>query len=318
MLDKKTHLLTHAGCMDGSGAAILFRHAGGDPKHIRWMNPGHIDEDLRESSVFKDPSLPILMVDIAPGSQNMVTDLLGRGNFQVIDHHGSSERFAAYDHFEISVGNRACGTEMFRGWLADNGHLGQNMRTFDHPSYRRLAHIIDDHDRWVLKHPMSRQMPRFFAFTGQQEFVERFMNVQERFADEKDSYWTPFEAEMLALVEKSQARRFNNLMTKFHKRGLVFEGRPVVVGYLFSGEVNNSELLHTYLDQNPDVDLACQINFDLNKVSLRSVDRVDITKFAAPFGGGGHRNSGGHPIRDGLVDHIISCVHDMRKDPYAG
>jgi oligoribonuclease NrnB/cAMP/cGMP phosphodiesterase (DHH superfamily) len=165
-----------------------------------------------------------------------------------------------------------------------------------------------------LSKEFSKELPRFFAFTGQQEFVDRFMDVR-RFAIERESYWTEQEKELMRLVQHANERRHASLLRKFRKRKVFWaeENREIVIGYIISGEVNNSELLHRYLTENPDVDLACQINFDHNKVSFRSNDRVDITKFAKKFGGGGHKNSGGQPMPDGMSDLVIERMgHDGR------
>lgn len=299
------HLFTHAGCMDGSGAAIIFRHAGGAPENIHWVKAGTVDECLAESKIVENPNVPLLLVDIAPDSIDGAMYLNRRGNFFVIDHHKSAERFADKPGFVISVGNTACGTELFREWLVKNG-----MTFLDSPPYQRFAALIDDHDRWVLKHPMSKEIPRFFAFAGQQQFVERFMNITDRFAHESErGYWTPFEVQVLGMIEQAQIRRFKGLLSRFIQRRTEFDGRQITVAYIISGEVNCSELLHAYLDKHPEADVACQINLDLNKVSLRSNDKVDITKFAAKFHGGGHRDSGGHGLPDDLSRRIIEAVH---------
>jgi oligoribonuclease NrnB/cAMP/cGMP phosphodiesterase (DHH superfamily) len=293
--------------MDGSGAAILFRHAGGNPKNIHWVKPGYVDEAIADSKVSQNPNIPILFVDVCPYSEDAVEFLHNRGNFHVIDHHGSAEKYADRPGFVISRGNQACGTEMFRHWLFQGG-----MKQFGEHEFKRFANIIDDHDRWRLQHPFSIQMPRFFAFTGQQEFVERFMDVKGRFSEEKLSYWTPFEAEVYALIDRTTQRRFLGLMTKFSQRRIEFDGKKILVAYVVSGEVNCSELLHMYMEENPDVDMAVQINLDYNRLSLRSNGKVNITKFAAQYDGGGSPNSGGHPMPDDLTSKIIELVH--RRD----
>ena len=298
------HLFTHAGCMDGSGAAILFRHAGGDPKNIHWTPAGHLGEVLAEASVTKNPNIPILIVDVSPESEDVAMFLHDRGNFKVIDHHGSAAQFHGRPGYEVPLQNDACGTELFRRWLVASG-----MGLFTDKPFERLALMIDDHDRWVLQKPMSIQMPRFFAFTGQQEFIERFMDVRVRFAEEKDYYWNEFEKQMLQLIERAQARRFSKLMDKFIVKPVKFGDREIKIGYIISAEVNCSELLNEYLKLHPEVDLSCQINIDLNKVSLRSIDKADITEFVKPWHGGGHKNAGGHGIPDGLNDFIIHSLH---------
>ncbi len=300
------YLITHAGCMDGSATAIMFMHAGGLRKNIRYVSPDKVDETIAESSVFIDPSRQVLFVDVCPASDDALLFLESRGNFDVIDHHASAKRFADRPGFHIDVENSACGCENFRQWLVRGG-----MAKFDGYPWRRFAQIVDDHDRWILKEPMSIQMPRFFVFTGQQEFVERFMDVEERFNVSRaaeTTYWTPAESDILRLIENAQARRFRRVMDKFWIRPVDFRGKSYTFAYVISGEVNNSELLNAYLKDHPGVDAACQINFDLDKVSLRSNGRLNITEFAMERGGGGHPNSGGYPIPDGIVDKILEAL----------
>lgn len=297
-------LITHAGCMDGSAAAIMFMHAGGQKKNIRYVTPDRVDEAIAESSVFKNPSNQVLFVDVCPASDDAYLYLENRGNFTVIDHHKSALKFAGRPGFLIDVENRACGSENFRLWLAKGG-----MMKFTAYPWYRFGQIVDDHDRWQLKEPMSIQMPRLFAFTGQQEFVERFMDVEERFKDVKPDYWTDTERELLRLIENAQARRFRKVMEKFWVKSVQFNGREYKIAYVISGEVNNSELLNLYLAEHPEVDATCQINFDLDKVSLRSNGRLNITEFAMTKGGGGHPNSGGHPLPDGMVEKVFEALN---------
>ncbi len=304
------HLFTHAGCMDGSGAAILFRHAGGDAKNVHWVKAGHVEEALAESRAVQNPSIPILLVDIAPGTEEGAAFLHERGNFHVIDHHKSAEFLHGRAGFHVPRENLACGTELFREWLEDNG-----MPKFGMPPFKRLASVIDDHDRWVMQQPMSIEIPRLFALIGQKEFVERFMDVEGRFGEERGNYWTPAEAEMLELISKAQATRFKHLCeNRFIQRKQMFEGREILIGYIISDEPNCSELLHQYLALRPEVDVAAQINLNLGKVSLRSEGRVDCMRFAQsindlPGQAGGHANAAGHSLPDGLNELIIRSVH---------
>jgi oligoribonuclease NrnB/cAMP/cGMP phosphodiesterase (DHH superfamily) len=297
-------LITHAGCMDGSAAAIMFMAAGGLRKNIRYVSPDKVDDAIAESSVFKNPNKQVLFVDVCPHSDDALFFLEQRGDFTVIDHHASAKKFAGRPGFLIDIENKACGSENFRRWLERGG-----MTKFGSYPWFRFAQIVDDHDRWILNEPMSIQMPMLFAFTGQQEFVDRFSNVEERFKHASDLYWDPIELELIKLVRNAQDRRFRRIMDKFQTQMVNFKGKEYIIGYVISGEVNNSELLHKYLEQHPEADAACQINFDLDKVSLRSSGRLNITEFAMERGGGGHSNSGGHPLPDGMVKKIFEALH---------
>lgn len=291
--------------MDGSGAAIMFMHAGGKRENIHWVNPGEVDEELADSPAVQDFTKQILLVDVCPSNPDTIDFLEQRGNFTVLDHHLTAEKWADKPGFIISVGNLACGTEMFRRWLSHGG-----MEKFDHFPYRKLAELIDDHDRWVLKTKFSIEMPRFFAFAGQQEFTERFYDVYKRFDTERESYWTDSEVDTMKIIQNAQDRRWRRVMQRFQVRPVLFDGEVKMVAYVISGEVNCSELLNKYLKDHPEVDAAVQLNFDTNKVSIRSVgDKFHSADFCGMFAGGGHKNAAGHPIPEGMVEDIIRRLH---------
>lgn len=302
-------LFTHSGCMDGSAAAILFVAAGGKSENVRFVPAGEVDEVLSESSVIRNPNRQILLVDIAPRSDETVHFLDGRGGCVVIDHHSTSSRLSGHPGYLIDVHNSACGCENFRRWLVRCG-----MERFDEHPWRRFTQIIDDHDRWVLREPMAIEMPRFFAFAGQQEFVRMFSNVEERFVGQRERYWTQEEEALLQMIQRSQERRFRKLSEQFIVTTLEFEGKMLRVAYIISGEVNCSELLNDYLSSHIGVDVACQISIDGNRVSLRSrAGEVDVAKLASRFGGGGHPAASGHPLPKGLVDLIIKETHKCQS-----
>lgn len=305
MIDlKKYKLYTHAGCLDGSAAAILFVHAGGKKENIRFVAAGHLDEALVESQEFMGTEIPVIMVDVCPADRQVARFISARANTYVIDHHASSINFSNFPGFVIDVNNTACGSELFRRWLVEGG-----LTEFDGYAFKRFTQIIDDHDRWQMKIPFSLEMPKLFAFIGQAEFINRFTDVQKRFASEQESYWTDFEREIMKLVQKEQDRRYRRDLKRFVVIKREFEGQTITIGYVISAEINNSEMLNMYLTEHPEVDMACQICPDLNKVSLRSNDKVDITRFATLFGGGGHKNAGGHGLPDELTRKVAELVH---------
>jgi len=293
--------------MDGSGASILFEHAGGLKKNIHWVSAGTVEHAITDSSVMANPTIPVLLVDIAPLTEEGMQFLHDRGNYRILDHHKSAERFAGRPDCTISVGNKACGTEMFRQYLVAGG-----MVKFDSWPFKRFAALVDDNDRWQLQLPMSIEMTRLFAFIGQKKFVQWFMDIEKRFQFEKDYYWYPEEQKLLDVLSESQEMRFKYLIENKFKKFMSCDGdkkRDVMVGYIISAEVNCSELLSKYLSTHNDIDIAMQINLDLGKVSVRSNGRVDLSKYAKMFGGGGHENSAGYPIPSRVYEDIVSGIH---------
>jgi len=313
------HFYTHAGCMDGSAAAILFRHAGGKKQNIHWVPAGRAEEEMKKSGPINDPNIPILMVDISPGSVDFARFLVARGNVWIIDHHVTAIYLnGMHPNFFVDEKNEACGCENFRRWLVRNNivpneeFMVHDSRpfTFDSEHYRKLTMYIDDHDRWQHKHPWSMEIAKFFAFVGQKDFVERFMNLDNRFGlVNRTEYWTPFEKDLMKLLTRIQESKYRSAFEKMQVVDRNFFGRTYRTAYIISDEVNNSEMLNLYLKEHDEVDLAVQISFGLQKVALRSIDRVDVSAIAQKYGGGGHKNAAGHPLPKGMIQEIIGGTH---------
>lgn len=315
------HLYTHSGCMDGSASAILFRHAGGKKQNIHWIPAGRAEEEMKRSAAINDPNIPILMVDISPGSEDFARFLVARGNVWIIDHHISAKYLnGMHPNFFVDEENKACGCENFRQWLVNNKIMpidgwtsidpdNEPAEGFNAECFVNFTTIIDDHDRWQLKIPFSIELPKFFSFVGQKDFCERFMNVRERFRYKKDSYWTSFEEDLMNLLRRIQESRYRAAFEKMQVMRRMFFGKEYNAAYIISDETNNSEMLNLYLKEHPEVDVAIQISFGLQKVALRSIDKIDCSKLAQQFGGGGHKNAAGHPLPKGLIMEIIGDMH---------
>ena len=315
------HLYTHAGCMDGSASAILFRHAGGKKQNVHWIPAGRAEEEMKRSGPINDPNTPILMVDISPGSDDFARFLVARGNVWIIDHHISAKYLnGMHPNFFVDEANIACGCENFRQWLVENKIMpidgwtridtdNEPAEGFNAQCFVRFTRLVDDHDRWQLKIPFSIEMPKFFSFVGQKDFVERMMNVRERFAFEKNSYWSSFESDLMQLLKRIQESRYRSAFDKMQLMQRSFLGKQVMAAYIISDEVNNSEMLNLYLTEHPEVDVAIQISFGLQKVAMRSIDKVDVSEVCKKYGGGGHKNAAGHPLPKGMIHEIIGSTH---------
>lgn len=296
---------THAGCMDGSASAILFMHAGGLKENIHYVPAGRVDAFFSDRWERKWDSAPIIMVDVAPNEKETIEFLENRPNTTVIDHHKTSEGLIGRRNFVIDAKNLACGCENFRRWLVDN-----RFDQFETAAFKRFTAIVDDHDRWLLNEPFSLQLAKFLSFVGQKDFVERFMDVELRFGYLKGDYWTDFERDLMKLIERRQDTSFRSTLNKVQVREREFEGRLYRVGYVISDEVNNSEMLNLLLQERPEIDVACQISFGLQKVSLRSRQNgPDVSRWCKRFRGGGHAAAAGHPLPEGLLMGIIEGMH---------
>lgn len=304
---RRFHLFTHAGCMDGSACSILFQRAGGLKENVHYIVAGRVDNFLADQWERRWDTVPMIMVDVAPQNPISVDFLSHRSETVVIDHHVSNSGLAGVPNFIIDVNNDACGCENFRRWLVRN-HFEQ----FDEVWFKRFTALVDDHDRWILQNPESLNLAKLLSFLGQKDFVERFMNVEARFALHMDTPWSDFEKDLIALINRRQATQYRSLLNKVQVLERPYDGRTIKVGYVITDEINNSEMLNFILDNRQDIDAAVQINFGLQKVAMRSRGpnpKVDVAKFAKQYGGGGHATASAHPLPQGLIREILERTH---------
>lgn len=289
-------LVTHMGCMDGSGCAIMFLRAGGKKENIFYVAAGMTDRFMKKDFEQFAGSKFVIFGDIGFSEESSYPDLLEkRGSCVLLDHHKTALHLS--DRRWCDVRMDACGTELVRRYLV-----------LEDPSSKALAALIMDHDIWLRKDPNSERLASFTVFAGQDVFVERFLD-----RDVTERVFTKTEEEMMRMVEHRRDGIIDQLLKKTQVREVAWhnqEGhrRLARVGYVISSVMDTSLFLDRMCSVY-DIDIACQINVERNSVSLRSRNGYDVSEFAAAFGGGGHKAASGHRLAEGIVDDILSQVH---------
>lgn len=93
----KTGLVTHKGCLDGTGSALMFLWAGGRRENILFRNPSTCDLTPEEAAPFDE----VWFADLCPSTMD---DPAGGKPFLVFDHHASNARkFADSEHCTFSM-----------------------------------------------------------------------------------------------------------------------------------------------------------------------------------------------------------------------
>lgn len=296
--------------MDGSACAILFLNAGGKRENIRFVAAGMLERFIKKDELMGKDDF-IIFADVGINDAKYFDLLSGRGNFVFIDHHQTS--LAAKDKDAAFVDMDGCGAELLRRYLAK--HVDPK---FDRFTFRSFTTVIDDQDRWLNRHPASQELSMFVAMAGQQDFIERFLDVTERFSVpsyeemhlKTSGFFKDFEKEFLKVMIRRRDENIETALKKVVVKDMDFPGvGPVKVGYLVSGDPNISLILHIMLDKHPEIQLACQISVDRMSVSLRSRGDFDTTRISTLFGGGGHKAASGHRLEKELVQIIIDEVH---------
>lgn len=302
-----TILITHKGCSDGTGCALMFLEAGGKLENIHFVSAGKVDDYIKENNLLDDPRF-ILMADISVSKEDCIAALEKRGNVLILDHHKTSIEPLGQKSW-ATIDMSACGTELLRR------HLNLN-----EDYYVDYAAIVDDIDRWVRnKLPWSEDLAEFHRFVGQEEYLKSFYytGLKRRHKDtwifgtfayrHLSSWLFPNEQEVLQFVKRRRESKIKEAVEKVIIRDVEINGELVKIGYTLS---KGSDLLAVaMLEKYPDIEVACFFNLETGSVSLRSRGEFDVTKIASLYGGGGHRASAGHYMPRSLIMEFVEGIH---------
>lgn len=309
--------------MDGSACAILFLNAGGKKENIRFVGAGVLESFIKKNELMATNDF-LIFADVGITDPKYYSLLQGRGNFVFIDHHATSLVLEEVeDRSQLYIDMGGCGAELLRKYLA----AVVNPK-FDRHSFRSFTAVVDDQDRWLNRYPASQELIMFVSMAGQEDFIERFLDVTERFSlpsfvemqqgDESvdlqplktTGFFKEFETEFLKVMIRRRDENIETALKKVVVKEQDFPGvGKVKVGYLVSGDPNISLILHLMLDRHPEIQMAVQISLDRNSASLRSRGDFDTTKVSTLFGGGGHKAASGHKLDKDLAKMIIDEVH---------
>lgn len=305
------HLVTHVSCMDGAGCAIMFLASGGKRENVHFIAAGTLSKFIKKDPLWKSDRF-IIFADVGLNvNEAGYTDTMEkRGNCVVVDHHSTSRHMESREWTYIDMD--ACGSELLRRYLVLHGFMFDHHPLLD--SYRKLANIIDDFDRFVMKDQRSDDMSMLMTFYGQQKFIDKFQRPYLRFQDE--NFWTELENEILPILTRKRREAIDKILKRVKVRDVTVEEFfhfPVRIAYVVTGDPNISMLLDEVLRSNPDCMMACSIDPDRTSVSLRSRGEFDVSEFAGLFGGGGHKQAAGHHMNMSLFDELVDGVHDLQN-----
>lgn len=266
---KQVVVLYHADCPDGFGAAwAAWKKFGARASYI----PVHHHESLPKGIHGKE----VYMVDFTyPAS---VIKKLMRENIRVtaIDHHISTKETTLMTHKSLYA-------------LHHSGAVLSWM--YFHPKKKlpTLLRYIEDRDIWNWKLPHAKEI-LLYADLVPHEFAK----------------WSTLVRYMETVFGRKKARESGGWMLKYHndvvkkiaekKEMVKFEGHLVYAvnaPHIFASDVGALLCKETEF-----AIIWSEYEGDL-RVSLRSRGRVDVSKIAAKYGGGGHRAAAGFSVQRG-------------------
>lgn len=244
---------------------------------------------------------------------------------QLLDHHATganaAERFAWY-----KLDTTRCATLITYHWLQEHYHFDKDN------TLATIVKAINAIDIWVSDDALfeygkvmlgmisgAREINRILFPAQDRAFKLSLIEAAKERVDESDA---PIKLDdELHQIKKSFFREEKNntkdnlvafyvtdlLSTDRARLTIEYKGYKGILGY----NVGNTSIIgNTFLINNPEYDFYMDVNFRGN-FSLRSNNKLDVSKMAAKIGnGGGHPNASGGKI-DGYKDSFVYA--DVRQ-----
>lgn len=252
--------------MDGYGAAYAAWKVLGESAKYFKVNYGY--------KLNVDKGDTVYMVDFSVKRPEILKMCEKAEKVIIIDHHITAKKEliwkGAPDNLEVTFDEKKSGAVL--AW--EYFHPGKKMPA--------IFHNIQDYDLWKFKVPHSKATALWFDKNvwkkGFKEFdklppLKKIHREGELLVDEQDkqvqkslkkAYEVSFEGHLVGVVDEKESTNANEI------------GNALAKKYTFGVVVS-------YDKKDP----------NMKKYNLRSIGNFDVSKVAAKYGGGGHKNASG-------------------------
>lgn len=299
--DNKVLVISHEDDIDGLGGVILGYLAF---KDIDYMLI-HVKEQTEIVDFIKNSNYEkVFITDL--GLEDKIADEINELGMNILhfDHHETNVYASKYAFSTVEIqrnGISTCGTELFYLYLKENNLLKDNALI------KRFVEDTRAYDTWDWvknNNVEANDLNKLFSIVGIDTYiskmVDKLRNNNKDIFDETDKYLielnTQEENELIELSDKSLIIR--------EKDGLKF---GIVFGNKFLSIIGN-----TLCNRHPELDYMLLIDPLEKKVSLRSV-RIDVSKVAESYGGGGHKYAAGFSLNEEKFKSLLKIIINSDK-----
>jgi len=248
---------------------------------------------------------------------------------QLLDHHGSGEKTAElYAWYKLDT--TKCATLITYQWLQQHHNFDQENR------FAQIVKAINAIDIWVSEDELFEfGKVGLGMISGAREINRVLFPTEDRalkliLIDAMREYLTKENAHIeldndlhqlkKAFFKQSKDNTKDNLVALYMTQLLTADKKRLIIEYrgakgLLGYNLGNTSILgNTFLVQNPDFDFYMDINYRGN-FSLRSNNKLDVSKMAAEIGnGGGHPNASGGKIKEYKDSFVYSDIKAFVQD----
>ena len=299
--DNKVLVISHEDDIDGLGGVILGYLAF---KDIDYMLI-HVKEQTEIVDFVKNSNYEkVFITDL--GLEDKIADEINELGMNILhfDHHETNVYASKYAFSTVEIqrnGISTCGTELFYLYLKENNLLKDNALI------KRFVEDTRAYDTWDWvknNNVEANDLNKLFGIVGIDTYiskmVDKLRNNNKDIFDETDKYLielnTQEENKLIELSDKSLIIREKDEL----KFGIVF-------GNKFLSIIGN-----TLCNRHPELDYMLLIDPLEKKVSLRSV-RIDVSKVAESYGGGGHKYAAGFSLNEEIFKSLLKIIINSDK-----
>lgn len=280
-----TLLITHRGCLDGTGSALVFVLAGGRRDRITFRSPTTLT--LKYDEVPSDVT-EVWYADCCPPT--MIDPAAGRP-FRVFDHHVSNQRHFGSDPRCVFDLNRS-GTSL----LADV--LGITIDA-DH---RELIAALEAYDLGRFDHVLGMCLADAAGTYTQDELLDLMIRLgPSGVLRDRDIISRGAAMESIRMLYADSAERaavYSTLIVP-NTSGIALSLSSIRIGTSASPVYWKNEVAERILNSGK-ADVAVIVDVIGGMVSLRSRGNgPDCSLIAALYGGGGHAKAAAFKIKNG-------------------
>ena len=225
-------------------------------------------------------------------------------NVKVFDHHKTHLFANKYDYVNVIIdydGVQTCGTEIFYKYLVNE------YKELDKPIVKDYVRMVRELDTYNFTSDMPKQLDSLRDTYGRLDFMK---TIIRRLKSNKETFeFTSFEKRLV----KIQSAEIQRYMIKKEKKMFRLEINKLKCGVVFA-ETNKSELGNYLSNKYPELDLIVLIDASARVSYRTSRDDVDVSEFAALFGGGGHKRASGSQItEDNQLEFIKTYFKNVKR-----
>lgn len=299
-MDKKYLLISHVADEDGITPVILSKLVF---KNIDFVltEPREVDKSYLDN-VDNYDFVYITDLNVSPELALKINeDESLKCKTLIFDHHKSALELNKYDYITVideNDGRKESATSIFYEYLcsiSDNDILHKNSTK----GLVEQVRLIDTYDFKTEEDKKAHNLDLLFSILGRENYIDYFDNyirVHDTFEYAKDEdFLIKLEKDKVDNYLKQKTDEMMRVNIDGHKAGVVFAERY------------RSQLGNYLVSLYDDIDFAIIISVT-KSVSYRGNGKIDLSVFAAKYGGGGHANASGSGVPADLLKNITKLI----------